>query len=309
MAWTATRGTNRLLVGANVSIFAIPEQEFIPSQFNVGLRPFARYYFPGGEKRSISYFGEVGFGTCSLFDGSGFETDFHFGGGVEKALFPGVVATALLRYDANASGLNFTRLNLGLHILLGQLENTENGISLEKGTFTADADIAGFSFGRMERGGSTDQFGSLSISPTAGYFLLDQLMVEIQTGIAYSRLSRNINRNTLNQTTTANFALNLRYYPKTFGKLLPYATAGIGLTSFNTRVTTDLFGEDRTSFTTDMWQGGLGATLFLSPQLALDGTVLYQRTTSEQSNIFPLGTFTQRTLSFEVGFKFFLPRR
>jgi opacity protein-like surface antigen len=74
--------------------------------------------------------------------------------------------------------------------------------------------------------------------------------------------------------------LNLRYYPKPFGSLLPFVIAGIGY-QVNRR-TSDGGNFDETINTENdfFYQGGIGLSYLLSPNVALDGSRVYRSTRS-----------------------------
>ena len=300
--------TDRLLVGSRVETSIIGG-----NNFGLELRPFARYYFPGGETRKVSYFGEVGFGAITPSSSFGFfETDFHFGGGLEKTLFPGVVGTALLRYDANASGLNTTNLTLGFNLLLGQLEKSDKGAALTAGTFTTTGNLGGLLYGRQGLSGPSNVIGNIFLNPSIGYFLADGLMAEAKASVSLLRLdnvsnsghgTEEIRKNNILNTS---MEFNLRYYLKQSGKLLPYVMAGGGYQTFRNKREDATFGERTVSSNNLFYQAGAGASWFLSPNVALDGTVRYRSESFEGNNLG--GTVRQNAVQLEAGFRFFLNR-
>jgi opacity protein-like surface antigen len=303
--------SDRLLVGSRVEMFGSGGNDFSDSSFGVELRPFARYYFPGGDKRKISYFGEVGFGTISAFSGNGsFETDFHFGGGLEKTLLPGVVGTALLRYDANASGLNITNFTFGFNLLLGQLEKSDRGPMLTAGTFTTKGSFGGLLYGREGLSGPSSIIGSAFLNPSIGYFLADGLMAEAQVAVSYLRLDNlqdfglGVTETRTNNILNTSVELNLRYYLIKSGKFLPYVTAGGGYQTFRNRRNDSASGERTTTTDNLFYQAGAGASWFLSPNVALDGTLRYRSESFEGNNLG--GTVEQNAVQLDVGFRFFL---
>lgn len=303
--------SDRLLVGSRIGMTAIGGNDFRDPSFDIELRPFARYYFPGGEQRKISYFGEVGFGAITPFSGNGsFETDFHFGGGLEKTLFPGVVGTALLRYDANASGLNVTRLTFGMNLLLGQLEKSDQGPQIAAGTLTTTGNFGGLSFGRQGLSGPSNMTGSIFLNPNVGYFLADGLMAEARVSASFLRLDNVVNsgqgteETRTNNVLNTNTELNLRYYLTKTGKLLPYVTAGGGYQTFRNKREDNTFGERTITTNNLFYQVGAGASWFLSPNLALDGTLRYRSESYEGNNLG--GTIQQNAVQLDVGFRFFL---
>ncbi|MFT6000536.1 MAG: outer membrane protein W [Neolewinella sp.] len=302
--------TDRLLVGSRVSFLSYSDQVFIEGNTILQLRPFARYYFPGGDQRKVRFFGDVGFGTFDLFSKYILETDFHFGGGAEISLKPGIQGTANLRYDANADGLNFTNLTFGLNVLMGQLENAGAAVSLTAGTFMAQTRLGSVRHGRMSANGNLDQSTSFNLTPWVGYFITSRLMLEGGLGLFYGSSSNQISDTNLGMLSFSSVSvganLNARYYLKQDGKLFPYLVAGGGF-SLNTTKFNNSFGASTNTTKSIPLRGGVGANYFLSPNLALDAAIMYdQRNQIDQFQ--NADSATRKYLSLDVGFRFFLPK-
>ncbi|WP_020570353.1 outer membrane protein [Neolewinella persica] len=303
--------TDRLLIGTGVRFVSLGGQGGFQGETNLQLRPFARYYFLGGDQRKVNFFGEFGFGTFNLFSGrEGFETDFNLGGGAEISLLPGVLGTLNLRYDANASGLNFTTLAFGFNVLTGQLENTGGAVSLREGTITTRGRLGAISYGRMSSNGLVDQSTVINLMPWIGFFLSDRLMLEGGLDISYGSSSREIGGFNQGRTTfsgaSAGANINLRYYLKKEGTFFPYLMAGGGFIFNNNRFSND-FGESNESSQTVPLRLGAGASYFLSPNLALDVEFAYNR--SDQISQFQIASeLSNSRIGLGVGFRFFLPK-
>lgn len=306
--------TDRILVGMDISFVSVFGQSSFTGVTNLELRPFARYYFPGSEQRKVSYFGEAGFGRVGLFGGDqGFETDFHFGGGAEVSLRPGILGTASLRYNAYADGLNYTNLTLGLNVLTGQLENSGSAVSLSEGVISLRARLGAISYGRMSSNGLVDQSTIINLSPWMGYFISDRLMLEGGLGIFHQSANNEINEINVfrpegekTSSTSVGVNINLRYYLKKDGRLLPYLMAGGGFTFTNRSFRND-FGESSESTQTVPFRFGAGTSYFLSPYLALDAELAYER--SNRISQFQIATETPSSrVGLNVGFRFFLPK-
>jgi opacity protein-like surface antigen len=305
--------TDRLLVGSQISVSASAGNDSRDGYFGLELRPFARYYFPGGKKRKVSYFGEVGFGAIAP-SSSNFsaEADFHFGGGAEIQLFPGVVGTAMLRYDGNSRPLNTTSLSFGTNLLLGQLEKFEGEAPLRAGTFSTTGSLGGLSLSVQGSDRESNRSGGGYLAPNIGYFLADGLMAEGKLSITYFGLRVPLSTNQTppeaRSTNILNTSLefNLRYYLKKSGFLLPYVTGGAGYQAYRTKTTDDTSRERVDEIDTFFYQAGAGASWFLSPNIALNGSILYRSVNYDGNNF--TAVIEQDAVRSEVGLRFFLKR-
>ena len=305
--------TNRLLLGTRTE-YASRSND--PNQFggarnSLVFQPFVRYYFLDAGAKPISFFGELGFGTIGFGEGYGFETDFHLGLGAERALAPGVLATANLNYDANADGINYTNLVIGLNVLSGQLAGIGRTASVEAGTFSAAGQLLNAAYGRNSSGGLTDADLRINVSPQVGYFLLDGLLVEAAVDFTYSDVSSERN---LGFSPLTNFRLydlragvQARYYVLQRGRLLPFVSAGIGYTRLQQE--TEQQGSSQVEIYRPFWKLGAGASYFLSPQLAIDLTASYDRGAMRfRSGGRQLGVdLPERGLNVAASLRFFLP--
>jgi hypothetical protein len=308
--------TDRLLVGTSINAYNISTGDFSVSEgaFQLQLKPFVRYYFPAKNGGRFNFFGDVGFGTQTFSNGfnSGFETDFHFGGGAEIFLQPGIVGTVGLQYDANASGLNFTNLNLGLNVLLGQLENSDSPVALTSRTVTIDPNVGQISYGRMGANGEVNNSTTVRLTPKVGFFLTNNLLVEGKASIVHNGETRNIGSSSFQpnktQTTEIGTGVDLRYYPIHLGRFLPFATLGGGV-QFLHQSSDSGFGTIKSNVAFGNWQAGLGASFFLSPHLSLDGAVTYQRTSIQLLNGESFNFRVSNYVALNVGFKYYLPAK
>ena len=296
--------TDRLLLGTSLSVV---RSTFGAEDYSAILRPFARLYFAPSE-RKVQHFAELSFGTIGLFGTDWFETDFIVGGGVESEFKPGILGTARLRYNANASGLNFTTLSLGFNVLLGRLAEAELTSPVAAGTLVSDANVVSVSYGRMSSGGDTDQLFNASLSPTVGYFVIDGLLIEGRLGIAANSSSNEIGSQSSNfNSTSIGGGLGLRYYPLQSGRVLPFVTAGYSGTQQTFR-TTQFGRETEQTFSQNSLELGVGASCFLSPHLALEGSLGYRRMAFnfDFQGQAP-DPIANKDLQLDVGFRFYLP--
>jgi len=307
--------TNRLLVGSRINfLFSVPQAPNDQIQ-RLQFKPFARYYFPGGDRRKVSFFGELGFGTLDLLEDSGFETDFHFGGGAETSLAPGLLGTARLVYNANASGLNFTDLRFGLNVLTGQLENDGSAVSLRRGTITADANFGTISYGRMSRNGMTDYQLRVDLSPKVGLFFMDGLLAEGSISLRQFSSQTFTDNHTTGfeaqtlRLTDIGFGVDLSYYLKQDGRTFPYLTAGAGFLSTSVTSAVRTVEPPITISTSEInWRVGAGFDYFLSPNISFNGEVRYQRGQILLPQ-FQLATIQpQKNVRVEAGFRFYMIR-
>ena len=307
--------TNRLLVGTRINYSdaaSVRNHQFAGSN-SVFLKPFVRYYFLDLGAKPLSFFGELGFGTIGVGGGDGYETDFHLGVGAELPVAPGILGTINLNYDANAWGLNFTNLNLGLNALTGQL--AANGALTPVGvsTLTAVGQVGNVAYGRTSRGGKVDSELRINLSPRVGYFVFDGFLLEAEVILTRdeSRFEIGSGFNPTSDFNSSNLEANLRarYYVLRRGPLLPFASLGAGyrrlVESEDNR--SDDFVQGIESY---FWKAGVGATYFLSPHLAVDLSAEYDRgsvgyTERANSDL----TATEKRLNATAALRFFLPTR
>ncbi|WP_420458809.1 outer membrane protein [Neolewinella sp.] len=303
--------TNRLLVGARADYAGVSrdQRQWIGGRTTLAFQPFVRYYFLDLGARPLSVFGELGFGTVGVGDGSGFETDFHLGLGAELTLAPGILGTANLNYDAYAYGLNYTVLNLGLNVLTGQLRGTTKTASVGAGTLTAAGQLASLAYGRTASGGLAESNLLVRLSPRVGYLVLDGLLVEADLGVSYEsyRSERDFSSSFFGDLTTADLTAGVRgrYYFLQRSRLLPFAGAGIGYRRLRQEVGGLGNSVERRS-RTSTWRLGAGAAYFFSPQLALDLTVEYNSGTGRSAS--GLVAAADREWGGALALRFFLPR-
>ena len=272
--------TKRLLLGSRVG-YVRRERDYHYSYSDgaVLVQPFVRYYFLGTEASELSLFGELGFGTIGIGDADGFETDFHLGLGAERGVAAGVLATANLNYNANASGTNLTDLTIGLNVLTGQLATATSDAPLAAGTLSLDGRLGTVAYGRNGNSSQRTVMASVDLAPRVGYFVRDGLLVEADLAFSYGKEEMTgSNAFWVYDLHDASLDLGVaaRYYPLRSGRLLPYAGAGVSY----------LRSSERFSFGDGQYQNmayraapvalTLGADFFLAPQVALDVAARYR---------------------------------
>jgi opacity protein-like surface antigen len=305
--------TDRLLIGSGVDFTSYKNRLFFTKGTEIRLRPFARYYFSRNGQRKVSYFGQVGIGTFNFFNGrKGYVSGFSFGVGAEVNLQPGILGTVHLRSIPNAQSYNTTSLLLGVNVLMGQLENTGAAVSLTEGTIMMRARLGSFEYDRISVNGRTDQIINVNLTPWVGVLLSNHLMLEGGLNISF-RDSRGYDDDAFNQnvskssTAKVGAKIALRYYLKEDGILLPYLMAGSGFVFTSGRFRNN-FGEVNGNSQMIPFRIGAGASYFLSPNLALDAELAYDR--SSQLNDFQaINTVLYPTMSLELGFRFFLSKK
>ncbi len=308
--------TNRLLVGTRVDyVNAASDPNY---QYNeegaLTVKPFLRYYFLDLHSAPLSFFGELGFATFGFGNATRYETDFHLGLGAELVLAPGVLGTANLNYDANADGVNYTNLTVGLNVLTGQLQGNAVTASLGRGTFSTTGRFGSIAYGRNQSGNNLDSDFRLTLTPRVGYFVLDGLMVEAAVEYTYNHydFDRAFNRpfNASASITDFEAGVRARYYFLQRGRLLPFASAGIGYFRYRQEAN-GARGDLNLAAKSFVWQAGAGVSYFLSPQLALDLTAEYNEGDARLTNDSSVlgGGVSERQLRGSAGLRFFLPAR
>ena len=311
--------TNRLLVGTRVDYLnAAADQGYLfPESNRLSLKPFARYYIleRGSAERPLAVFGELGFGTFAVGRGDNYETDFHLGAGAELGLTAGVLGTANLNYNANAYGLNYTNLNVGLNVLTGQLSAPTATTRLRAGTITTNGQWLHLAYGRMERGEQQHTALHLNLTPRLGYFVLDNLLIESSLNLDYVDLQDRIGSDRIipdgvGRGTDLRVDLSARYYALQLGHLLPFVGAGIGYRNLDQEDVIVNGFIDRT-LRSRHWRADVGASYMLSNALALDLSGSYLREHAGRADGGP-GIFDlqdRATWRTEVGLRFFLANR
>ncbi|WP_116106594.1 hypothetical protein [Lewinella sp. IMCC34191] len=279
------------------------------SSENYRVNPFVRYYILAGEERKWNLFAELGFGTFGGGNLPSFETDFHVGAGVDVPLLPGVVGTARLAYNANASGLNFTTLDVGGNLLLGQL-NPVVEVPLAKGTWTTQGRLINASFGHMRRGNNNWTSYTYRFTPALGYFVLDGLLISSASSLTVTGEQNDLSSAWV---TTRNerqhhleTELAARYYPWRGGKLLPFAAVSVGFRY------SSLDREDNPSdlqSSSTILAASAGISYFLGDNVALEVAAEYQQSNNRGADFAvadPTSKFRQ--ISLDTGFAFYFGR-
>jgi len=218
----------------------------------------------------------------------------------------------MLRYDGNSRPLNTTSLSFGTNLLLGQLEKFEGEAPLRAGTFSTTGSLGGLSLSVQGSDRESNRSGGGYLAPNIGYFLADGLMAEGKLSITYFGLRVPLSTNqTPPEARSTNILntsqeFNLRYYLKKSGFLLPYVTGGAGYQAYRTKTTDDTSRERVDEIDTFFYQAGAGASWFLSPNVALNGSILYRSVNYDGNNF--TAVIEQDAVRSEVGLRFFLKR-
>lgn len=274
---------NRLLVGVRSSYsYNWNGESFFDAAStyqSYRVNPFVRYYLLAGEERKWNVFAELGFGTFGDGDLPSFETDFHLAAGLEVPIVPGVVGTARLAYNANADGLNYTTLDIGGNLLLGQLAPLTQA-PLSQGTWTTRGRLATSSFGHMSRGGEDWIEYNYQFSPTVGYFVLDGLSITSSSTFSVGKVQNDINpawnsRIDNYESQMLRTELEARYYPLRGAKLLPFAAVAVGYqySKFSPENGNPEVQKDKSN----LLRAGAGVSYFLGDNVALEVSAAYER--------------------------------
>jgi len=294
--------TNRLLVGTDLYVGTKSFDGWDES--NYFLDPFVRYYVTDRPGKKINFFAQLGFGTVGDYGfGSNYETNFHFGGGAETRLAGDVAASALLRYNAQASGLNYTELELRLNALIGGGSGKSAGRALVRGSIMIDPAIGNILIGHRGRDETLNLIADLNVS--GGYFLHDRWMVEAGISVNTDRFisdnnfQRRFNSNSDELRITA--MIGGRFFPALISRLRPYLLARSRFSHIKQSSTLS-FGGNAGQEIIDTQsalhlQAGAGTLLSLSSHVALDAEVLYAA---------PVSGEAQREVRGRLGLKVFL---
>lgn len=280
--------TERLLFGTDAEVTTI----FFNQEYReiIKLRPFARYYFSDRADRRFSFFGQLGFGTFGDFEyNSSYETDFHFGAGVDYNYGNDLSAEALLRYNANASGLNYTELSIRINTYLGG-GNGRPFSGLRKGAIMIDPTGGTLSAGFRGRDDVSRLIGELTVG--GGYMITNHLLVEAGGSVCRDATNGNDVFGASGVLTSSSGNTELESYLGARGllgraRLRPYLMGGVSYRSVRTDATTfngfDLAGE--TVSTTNAY-GGVGALYGITPRVMVDGGFSYHPALSDNADNF-----------------------
>jgi opacity protein-like surface antigen len=295
--------THRLMVGTDLYVGTKTFDG--RDESNYFLDPFVRYYVTNRPGRKVNFFAQLGFGTIGDYGfGSNYETNFHLGGGAEIRLSDDVAASALLRYNAQAAGLNFTELELQLNVFIGGGLGKSAGPTLVKGSIMIDPAIGSIQLGHRGRDETFNLIADLNLS--GGYFLHDRWMVEAGFTLNSDQYRSNNDFDRLAAETgelQASALLGGRFFPTSVSRLRPYL---LGRTHFslNEQSLTPSFGgaagrEITNTQSALHLQAGVGSLFSLSDNVALDAEVLYAA---------PVAGEALREVRGRVGLKVFLPQ-
>ena len=304
----------RLLIGARFDYRHIthtfPRRETWRSDETYSaIRPFLRYYLGDGS-RIWDVYGELGFGRIGLKGYTGVETDFHLAAGTEVRLGGGLLANARLAYNAYASDLNYTTLDIGQRVLVRELGG---GIEprLRRGAVYLSGKVFGGSVGHMRRLGADWLQYSFAVRPTVGYFLLDglALMAELNWRVEgdYDHVRPYWRSRYSGNGVETEFLglLGVRYYPLGGSRLQPFTEANLG----HYRYESDPEHPDAFVQTArgTAYRGGVGVAYFLSDRVSFEVLARY-RTQREAVELNPWWSrgaqVTNKGFSGQLGFAF-----
>ena len=276
---------DHLLVGGSVSVstFFSSFTDFV----SFGFAPFARYYF-NPAKANTFWFGQVG-GSLNILTGD-FESQIYglqLQGGFSHFIGPNVAIDFLAGPRISGSE-DDTSLNLSL-----QAGITAFLSGAEKGAWRSATGIFGrgsFFIGGSGVGFSTspsDGESNFGLNPNIGYFVSDQWAVG--ASLILSAFRSELGNQTFS-TTTLGFSPFARYYFGTAQRFNPFGTIGLDLVQRTSKSNGDGNTDSRNGI-----NFGIGADLFLTPYLALEGILNWQRVFDNSS-----------TLSLQVGVQYFI---
>lgn len=275
--------TDRLLVGTDVDISTIYfNLDFIEQ---VKFKPFLRYYLANPSNKKINYFAQLGFGTIGDFEfDTNYETDFHFGAGAEYRYSNDLSAEALLRYNANASGLNFTELSLRINTFIGG-GNGKSVNPLLRGALMINPTGGSLQLGLRGRDNTSQFIGDLTLG--GGFMVTDHLLVETEINFFRDALASDnvfLSRVGVPRTTSFGTRVGGRYLLGK-GRLRPFAMAGTSLAVFR-RAFNDFNGIPITPLSTTTANAylGTGAFIGLTERVVFDGNVIYNAALSDNAN-------------------------
>lgn len=264
----------------------------------IGLFPQARLYFKNDET-PLKWFGQAGF-------------DFQFGYGdfesttVNLDLRAGAnlfinSLTAIeiaLNFQERDLGGDFSNSNLfingGLQFFLIKGEERDNSNILKKGRWFIGATTFGINLSTLL---NSNDFFSIGINPNAGYFLSEQFAIALALPFNYAT------NNAINSLFQYGIQPQVRFYPIKQGRAFqPFFLVSTGIQWYSIDVEDSFIGNseivDNTTITS--FNGGIGANLFLSQNVAFEGSLQYLSSNSDD-----LGIDTQN-IGFNVGIQFFV---
>ncbi|PSR11496.1 MAG: hypothetical protein DA408_14025 [Bacteroidetes bacterium] len=278
---------DHLLVGGSISVgtFFSSFTDFA----SFGFAPYARYYF-NPAKANTFWFGQAG-ASLNILTGD-FDNQIYglqLQGGFSHFIGPNVAIDLLAGPRITASE-DDTSLNLslqaGITAFLGAAEKgawrSATGI-FGRGSFFIGGSGVGFSTS------PSDGDSSFGLNPNIGYFVSDQWVAG--ASLILSAFRSELGNQTFS-TTTLGFSPFARYYFGTAQRFNPFGTVGLELVQQTNKSNGNGNGN------TDSRNGinfGIGADLFITPYLALEGILSWQRVFDNSS-----------TLSLQLGVQYFI---
>ncbi len=152
-----------------------------------------------------------------------------------------------------------------------------------------------FGFGYVKEKGNDKGLLSLNISPSVGKMLTKSLYLGGELFLSY------LNSEGYYKRTIYGVGANFRYYMSS-KKITPYVTVGIGYGKTNS---VDNFLVPSTNYKgkINSFKLGLGTAFFVSPNISIDGQLLYKYMDINDSNIFRKEI--NDGIGFTIGFSLF----
>ena len=276
-----------------------------------GMIPTARYYF-NPAATNLNWFATAGVGFDLTF-GSNTQLSLDqwiVGGGFNHFLNKNIIfeTSANLTFGPAYRGSPEFNIGTGLLVYLSRedRQNRKDVLpAIGKGSLLIGLNEVGLSYRPADR----DFSFSAVLQPNLGYFFTNRWMAGLGLRIGYSdfRFNSEFPENQF-EYSAFTFGLNsfTRYY---FGnqtkRLRPFAHAEVGFVSTSTNFLQANQGTEKASESWLTTRFGLGANLFLSPEVALEGNLTYS--SDKDQSLFNEFRNQQR-IGFNVGLQFFLSR-
>lgn len=141
---------------------------------------------------------------------------------------------------------------------------------------------------------------NFNITPSVGYFVMDNLAVGINLGYEVQKYDSYQNA----QNSTFSVIPSLTYFIEADSKAFPYVSAGAGYAFFNTK--SDTNPGDKTNFFA--WGAKAGLAYFITPSIAIDLGLTYQQLSTKYNahDGIPESKEIYKNLGAAIGFNFVL---
>lgn len=149
---------------------------------------------------------------------------------------------------------------------------------------------------------SESKESAFNFSVFGGYFFVNRLMGGISLSYYWSKYkSETSGYNRTNTTISA--SPMIRYYFTAAGTIRPFASLKTGISLSKTRNTQPAFPDSESKYNDFSWSGEVGAQWLLNPQVALEASVIFDRSRLKFENTEPSH---YNSLSLSLGLGFFL---